>query len=92
MQDNTLIYTTSASRGCLEIRGVVVANSPPCSPDLDLIEHLWWAPRKKPHDFYVHFDYMEDSAKAWEAFKLELHEAWAAIPNSPIAQLVRSMP
>jgi hypothetical protein len=32
MQDNTPVCPASASRACLEIRGVAIANWPPCSP------------------------------------------------------------
>jgi len=35
---------------------------------------------------------MGDSPEAWEVFEQGLHEAWAAIPDSLIRSLIRSMP
>jgi transposase len=59
----------------LEVHGVATADWPPYSPDLNPIEHLWWALKKKLHELYPEFDYMRDSAEEWEAFELGLHKA-----------------
>ena len=92
MQDNARIHTAYACREWLEVHGVATVDWPPYSPDLNPIEHLWWALKKKLHELYPEFDYMGDSQEEWEAFELGLHEAWAAIPDSLIRQLIRSMP
>ena len=92
MQDNARIHTAYFSREWLEVHGVATVSWPPYSPDLNPIEHLWWALKKKVHELHPEFDYMGDSAEAWERFEEGLHEAWAAIPDSLIRSLIRSMP
>jgi hypothetical protein len=92
MQENAPIHTAHASREWLEVHGVHTVNWPPYSPDLNPIEHLWWALKKKLHELHPEFDNMGDSQAEWDAFELGLHEAWAAIPDSLIAKLIRSMP
>ena len=80
------------SREWLESHGVATVNCRPYSPDLNPIEHLWWALKKKLYELNPEFDYMGDSQAEWEAFEEGLHEAWAAIPDSLISELIRSMP
>jgi hypothetical protein len=92
MQDNAPIHTALASREWLESHGVATVNWPPYSPDLNPIEHLWWALKKKLHELHPEFDYMGDSQAEWDVFEEGLHEAWAAIPDSLISELIRSMP
>jgi hypothetical protein len=92
MQDNAPIHTAHTSRGWLEVHGVHTVDWPLCSPDLNPIEHLWWALKKKLYELYSEFDHMGGSPAEWEAFELGLYEAWAAIPDSLIAKLIRSMP
>jgi hypothetical protein len=52
---------------------------------------MWWALKRKPYKLYLEFDYIGDSLEEWERFKAGLKEAWAAIPDSLIKKLVRSM-
>jgi hypothetical protein len=92
MQDNAPNHTALASREWLESHGVATVNWPPYSPDLNPIEHLWWALKKKLYELHPEFDYMGDSQAEWDAFEEGLHEAWAAIPDSLISELIRSMP
>jgi hypothetical protein len=92
MQDNAPIHTARASKEWLEVHGVATVDWPPYSPDLNPIEHLWWALKKKLHELHPEFDYMGNSNDEWEAFEMGLHEAWAAIPDTLIAQLIRSVP
>ena len=92
MQDNAPIHTARACTEWLEIHGIATVDWPPYSPDLNPIEHLWWALKQKLHKLHPEFDYMSDSQASWEAFELGLHEAWAAIPDSLIRRLITSMP
>lgn len=92
MQDNAPIHTAQALKEWLEVHGIATADWPPYSPDLNPIEHLWWALKKKLHQLHPEFDHIGDSEEEWEAFELGLHKAWAAIPDSLISQLIRSMP
>ena len=55
IQDNAPIHTAHASREWLEV------DWPPYSPDLNPIEHLWWALKKKLHKLHPEFDNIGDS-------------------------------
>jgi len=92
MQDNAPIHAAKLSQEWLEAHGVATITWPPYSPDLNPIEHLWWALKKKLHELYPEFDYMGDSQDEWDRFEMGLVEAWAAIPDSLICRLIRSMP
>lgn len=61
MQDNAPIHTAQVSKEWLEVHGVATIRWPPYSPDLNPIEHLWWALKKKLHELHPEFDNMGDS-------------------------------
>jgi hypothetical protein len=92
MQDNAPIHTAKLSTQWLESHGVATIDWPPYSPDLNPIEHMWWALKRKLHELYPEFDYMGDSLEEWERLEAGLKEAWAAIPDSLIKKLIKSMP
>ena len=92
MQDNAPIHTACDSKEWLEIHGVATIDWPPYSPDLNPIEHLWWALKKKLHELYPEFDTMGESESDWDRFELGLVEAWAAIPDTLIKKLITTMP
>lgn len=92
MQDNACVHTARTSKDFLEIHGVHTIEWPPYSPDLNPIEHMWWALKKKLHQLHPEFDCMGTSQEEWDHFEMGLKEAWAAIPNSLICKLIMSMP
>lgn len=92
MQDNSRVHTAQSSLDWLEVHDVRLLDWPPYSPDLNPIEHMWLALKKKLHKLHPEFDTMGDTAEEWEAFEAGLKEAWVAIPNSLIKKLILSMP
>ena len=42
LQDNASIHTAYVSKECLERMGIWTIEHLPYSPDLNVIEHLWW--------------------------------------------------
>ena len=92
MQDNAPIHTAGDSKEWLETHGVWTIEFPRYSPDLNPIEHLWWALKKKLHELYPEFDTIGDSEIEWARFEAGLTEAWAALPDSLIRTLITSMP
>ena len=92
MQDNAPIHTSRKSREWLQSHGITTIEWPPYSPDLNPIEHLWWALKKKVHELYPQFDRIGNSEIEWDIFEAGLVEAWATLPDSLIARLIESMP
>jgi hypothetical protein len=92
MQDNAPVHTAYHSRNWLEEHGIATIDWPPYSPDLNPIEHMWWALKRKLHELHPEFDHIGTSEDEWERFERGLQEAWAAIPDSLIRTLILSMP
>lgn len=65
---------------------------PPYLPDLNLIEHMWWALKKLVHKLYPELITIGSSEEDWEQLRAALKEAWRRIPNSLISALITSMP
>jgi archaellum biogenesis protein FlaJ (TadC family) len=75
----------------LEAHDVEVLDWPPYSLDLNPIEHIWLALKRKLHKLHPKFNTIGDIAEEWETFDAGLKEAWDAIPNSVIKKLILSM-
>ena len=75
MQDNAPIHTAQLSQEWLEVHGVATINWPPYSPDLNPIEHMWWALKRKLHEIHLEFDTIGSSIEEWERFEMGLKEA-----------------
>ncbi|KAF2844102.1 hypothetical protein T440DRAFT_354814, partial [Plenodomus tracheiphilus IPT5] len=65
---------------------------PAYSPDLNLIEHLWWALKKRMFKFYPQYNNYMRAQEEWDSFCEALKECWRRIPRRLIKQLIRSMP
>jgi hypothetical protein len=65
---------------------------PPYSPDLNPIEHLWWALKKQVYKDYPNLREMDRAEEDWEYFCECLKASWQRIPRRLIKQLIMSMP
>ena len=92
MQDNARIHTSKYTKEWLELHGIWVIEHPPYSPDLNPIEHMWWALKRKLHQLHPELDTLGDSQEEWDRFCEGLKEAWLAIPDSFVKKLIHSMP
>ncbi len=92
MQDNARIHTAEKTLDYLETRDLHVIEWPPYSPDLNPIEHVWLALKRKLHELHPEFDTMGKSDKEWKAFEAGLVEAWWAIPDTLLEKLILSIP
>lgn len=92
MQDNAPIHIARKVTDWFVEQSVRRTDWPPYSPDLNPIEHLWWALKKKVFEDYPH---LLDGGKGEEdiqALKKACKEAWDNLPKSLLDSLIRSMP
>ena len=93
MQDNASIHTAHKVKDWFEENGIRTTDWPPYSPDLNPIEHAWYALKKLvlkmfPEIMNCSGESEEDRANLEEALKV----AWEALPNSLFESLIESMP
>jgi transposase len=75
MHNNARIHTAKTTQKFLEEHSIWTIEWPPYSPDLNPIEHMWWALKKKVHSLHPEFDYIGTSIEEWERFEEGLREA-----------------
>jgi hypothetical protein len=92
MQDNAPIHNSKWTKDWLETHGIWTIDWPPYSPDLNPIEHMWWALKRMVHKLHPELAIMGRSEEDWKALQDALQEAWLALPDSLIRRLVESMP
>ena len=92
VQDNAPIHNCKKSKEFFESHGIWVMDWPPYSPDLNPIEHLWWALKKKVHELHPELVTMGDAESDWEALCEALKEARGELPDDLIRKLIHSMP
>lgn len=91
MQDNAPIHKSNISKDWLDIHNINTIDWPPYSPDLNPIEHLWWALKKEVYRQNPDIDSIR-SVESWVEFEDCLKRAWVAIPDELIHSLITSMP
>ena len=92
MQDNAPIHKAGAVKQWFKDNGIPLLDWPPYSPDLNPIEHLWhliktWIQKNKPE-----LAKMGSGEKDLQALAEAIIEAWEAIPQEQIDDLIKSMP
>ena len=92
MHDNARIHTSRAVRGFLSEHNITTLDWPAYSPDLNPIEHLWWALKRRMDDFYPQYRDYSQSQEEWHGFCEALKECWSTIPNETVLALIQSMP
>jgi hypothetical protein len=92
MQDNARIHTSRAVRSWFEDQGIPLLDWPPYSPDLNPIEICWAWMKEWITDHYPELSGMGVSDEAYEALCEAIEQAWAALDQNKIDNLIRSMP
>jgi transposase len=92
LQDNARVHTSVETKGYLERHGIWCLNYPPWSPDLNPIEHMWWALKRIVHQRCPELDTIGESQEDWDRFCKALKEGWQLIPDTLVRQLIHSMP
>lgn len=92
MQDNAPIHTSLKVRRWMADHGVQTLDWPPYSPDLNPIEHLWWALKKQVYKDYPELLQIGKADSDLEYFCECLKSAWRRIPRALIKTLIMSIP
>lgn len=91
-QDNARIHVARISQEWFETHGIWVIKWPPCSPDLNPIEHAWKALKQQLYQLYPNLDELKDNQADIAILKARIEEAWAHVDQALIRRLVASIP
>ena len=89
--DNAPIHTAQDVKDWLEQHGIHVLEWPPYSPDLNPIEHIWWALKKKVLELHPELEHQGKGAQALSNLIDACKEAWQLIGDELLETLVQSM-
>ena len=92
MQDNASIHTAHAVRKWFEDMAIPLVVSPPYSPDMNPIEHIWWHLKNMVLKLHPELEGMGKGEEAIRALERALIEAWEAIPDRIFESVIESMP
>jgi hypothetical protein len=70
----------------------VLKDWPPYSPDLNPIEHIWWALKHAVYEVCPDIDEIKGKEDIKNALREALLKAWDLIPTSRIRACLESMP
>jgi transposase len=92
MQDCAGIHRLCAVAAFLQEHYINTIAWPPYSPDLNPIEHLWWALKRWMYKHYLQYNNLSQAKEEWNGFCKALKECWRSIPSKLIKRLIMSMP
>jgi hypothetical protein len=84
MQDNARVHTSCRTRAFLREHHIDTIDWPAYSPDLNPIEHLWWALKKRMYKFYPQYNNYSVAREEWDGFCRALKECWRTLPGALI--------
>lgn len=84
-QDNDPKHNAKITKKWFEDKGIAVMDWPPQSPDLNVIEHLWWALKRILYDFEFP---VEGKEELWE----RVVQSWEKIHQDVCQKLIESLP
>jgi transposase len=91
MQDNAPIHTAKKVKKWFTDQGIPLLDWAPYSPDLNPIEHVWAMMKKWICEHYPELNEMGKSQQAYNELARVIVEAWEAVPQEAINNLIRSM-
>lgn len=92
MHDNAPVHTARVAREWLADSDITVMERPPCSPDLNPIEHVWRHVKDRLHRMYPKLKDIGSKTQAVEHLKAVIEEVWQSVAEEYFEVLVSSMP
>lgn len=92
MQDNAPIHKAGVVLDWFTEQGIPLTDWPPYSPDLNLIEHIWFHMKAQVLKLHPELTTMGNGEAAIQALERALIEAWQAVPSYIFEHLIASMP
>jgi len=89
--DNTLIYTLNLVKEWLETHGVWTLDFPPYLPNLNPIEYLWLALKRKILKLYLELKQMGQSKEDLKYLIKAYKETWLALDQGLMQRLIDSI-
>jgi DDE superfamily endonuclease len=91
MQDNARIHTAKKVKSWFEDNAIPLLDWPPYSPDMNPIEHVWAKMKEWIVKHHPELSSMGKSEAAMAAMSRAIVEAWEAVPQEYIDNLIAGM-
>ena len=91
IQDNALIHTAYKVRDWFKEQRIPCVDQPPCSPDLNPIEHVWKVLKRTVLDLHLKLKDIQGEENICKALGTALQEAWSLIPKEFFNRLIESI-
>jgi transposase len=92
LQDNAPIHTAQTTQDWMQDHGVWVLDFPPNSPDLNVIEHAWWAFKKEVQAIEPEIEHLGAGEEDIERVRRACRQAWRNLDQELFHTLINSMP